>query len=99
MDLWNASPAGNGSLKVRQNPSAAVAPGTMIVRDGMMPDQWVNVYNVPSIIQLLRSAFTPLDTISNFPRRQFSVLTMCKCKSEVHECVRLHPRVSYSQPS
>lgn len=43
MDLWNASPAGNGSLKVRQNPSAAVTPGTMIVHDGMMSDQWVNV--------------------------------------------------------
>lgn len=43
MDLWNASPAGTGSLKVRQNPSGAVAPGTMIARDGMMPDQWVHV--------------------------------------------------------
>ncbi|KAL1810122.1 hypothetical protein ACET3Z_027112 [Daucus carota] len=42
MDLWNASPAGNGSLKVRQNPSAAVVPGTVMGRDAMMPDQWVN---------------------------------------------------------
>ncbi|KAJ7952970.1 G-box-binding factor 1 [Quillaja saponaria] len=38
MDLWNASPAGSGAAKLRQNPSGAssgVAPSTM------MNDQWV----------------------------------------------------------
>lgn len=42
MDLWNASSAGTGSMKVRPNPSCTVAPGTVIARDGMMPDQWVH---------------------------------------------------------
>ncbi|GMN66250.1 hypothetical protein TIFTF001_035350 [Ficus carica] len=44
MDLWNASPAGAGATKLRANPSAAtssVAPATMIGREGVMPDQWI----------------------------------------------------------
>lgn len=42
MDYWNASPAGTGSEKVRSNPTDAVAPGAMVVHDGVIPDQWVH---------------------------------------------------------
>lgn len=44
MDLWNASPAGAGAAKVRSNPSGASSahgPPTMIGREGVMPDQWM----------------------------------------------------------
>ncbi|PON36326.1 Basic-leucine zipper transcription factor [Parasponia andersonii] len=44
MDLWNASSGGTGATKLRPNPSAAsssVAPGSMIGREGVMPDQWI----------------------------------------------------------
>lgn len=44
MDLWNASSASAGATKLRPNPSAAtssVAPATMIGREGVMPDQWI----------------------------------------------------------
>lgn len=46
MDLWNASPAGAGAAKVRSNPSGASSahgPPTMIGREGVMPDQWMQV--------------------------------------------------------
>ncbi|XP_059645510.1 G-box-binding factor 1 isoform X2 [Cornus florida] len=44
MDLWNASPAGAGAVKMRSNPSgvsAAVAPATIVGREGIMQDQWI----------------------------------------------------------
>ncbi|XP_057962705.1 G-box-binding factor 1 isoform X2 [Malania oleifera] len=45
MDLWNASSAGVGAVKMRPNPSGispAVAPSAMVVREGVVPDhQWI----------------------------------------------------------
>ncbi|KAL7231965.1 hypothetical protein ACSBR2_010062 [Camellia fascicularis] len=44
MDLWTASPAGAGAVKMRPNPpgvSPAVAPATMVGREGMITDQWI----------------------------------------------------------
>ncbi|XP_024023593.1 G-box-binding factor 1 isoform X3 [Morus notabilis] len=44
MDLWNASSATAGATKLRPNPSVAsssVAPSTMIGREVVMPDQWI----------------------------------------------------------
>lgn len=46
MDLWNASPASTGATKLRPNlsgASSAAVPATVIGRDGVMPDQWVQV--------------------------------------------------------
>ncbi|KAA8531831.1 hypothetical protein F0562_006452 [Nyssa sinensis] len=44
MDLWNAAPAGAGAVKMRSNPSGvspAGAPATMVGREGIMPDPWI----------------------------------------------------------
>ncbi|CAL5326339.1 unnamed protein product [Camellia sinensis] len=44
MDLWSASPAGTGAVKMRPNPpgvSPTVAPATMVGREGIMTDQWI----------------------------------------------------------
>ncbi|KAF4380633.1 hypothetical protein F8388_016987 [Cannabis sativa] len=44
MDLWNASSGGGGATKLRPNPSGAsssAASASMIGREGVMPDQWV----------------------------------------------------------
>jgi len=43
MDLWSASPAGAGAVKMRRNPpgvSPAVAPETLVGREGIMTNQW-----------------------------------------------------------
>lgn len=42
MDLWNPS-AASGTMKMRPNSSRTSVPPTMMGRDGMMPDQWVQV--------------------------------------------------------
>lgn len=42
MDLWNPSVA-NGPMKMRPNASRTAVPPSMMGRDGMMPDQWVQV--------------------------------------------------------
>ncbi|XP_062102357.1 G-box-binding factor 1 isoform X3 [Humulus lupulus] len=44
MDLWNAPSGGSGATKLRPNPSGAsssAASASMIGREGVMPDQWV----------------------------------------------------------
>lgn len=45
MDLWSASPVGSGATKLRPNPSGISAPvaPAMVVREGIMPDQWIQV--------------------------------------------------------
>lgn len=43
MDLWSASPAGAGAVKMRRNPpgvSPTVAPETLVGREGIMTNQW-----------------------------------------------------------
>ncbi|XP_022963001.1 G-box-binding factor 1-like [Cucurbita moschata] len=41
MDLWNTTTAASGAAKARANAvSSAIVPGTMIGRDGVMPEQW-----------------------------------------------------------
>lgn len=47
MDLWNAPSGGSGATKLRPNPSGAsssAASASMIVREGVMPEQWVQVH-------------------------------------------------------
>lgn len=44
MDLWNTTNAGSGAGKVRGNAvSSAIVTVPMVGRDGMMPEQWVQV--------------------------------------------------------
>ena len=44
MDLWNTTTAASGAAKARANAvSSAIVPGTMIGRDGVMPEQWAQV--------------------------------------------------------
>lgn len=46
MDLWNASPASTGATKLRPTPpgaSSAALPATMVAREGVMPEQWIQV--------------------------------------------------------
>lgn len=43
MDLWNTTTAATGAAKVRANAvSSAIVPA-MVGRDGVMPEQWVQV--------------------------------------------------------
>lgn len=62
MDLWSASPGGSGATKLRPNPSgisSSVAPAAMVGREGVMPDQWIQVRNlaVVFIIIIFLSSF------------------------------------------
>ncbi|KAL5557247.1 hypothetical protein UlMin_039483 [Ulmus minor] len=41
MDLWNPSSASTGAAKLRAGASSSAVPATMIGREGVGPDQWV----------------------------------------------------------
>ena len=43
MDLWSPSPVGSGATKLRPNPSGISASAAMVGREGIMPDQWIQV--------------------------------------------------------
>lgn len=54
MDLWNNTTAASGAAKARANAvSSAIVPAPMVGRDGVMPEQWVQVCELPPLLEII----------------------------------------------